>query len=329
MSLRVAVLTPNPAIDVTYALDADRPGQTNRVRRVARRAGGKGLNVAGVLTVLGAEVRCILPVGGAAGAWMRDALASGPSPAQIDSIPLSGETRTTVTIVGGSDQPTVYAEPGPALASAEWDAVTESVAHASRAADFLVVAGSLPAAAPPHLVADWARAGRAGGALVVIDTSGEALIFAARGRADIVKPNAEELLDATGTASVEKGVAALREAGASRIVISRGADGLDVFDAGRCSAHRVPAVPGITGNPTGAGDAATAGLVAALGRGHTLLDAARWAAAAGAAAVRQPAAGSIDLTDFDTYLESLGAPERGHEPPRAPARHDTAGEQRT
>ncbi|MBD8536528.1 PfkB family carbohydrate kinase, partial [Plantibacter sp. CFBP 13570] len=64
-----------------------------------------------------------------------------------------------------------------------------------------------------------------------------------------------------------------------------------------------------SGNPTGAGDAATAGLVAALRAGATLPEALRTAAAAGAAAVLEPIAGAIDLAAFHRFLDAPAAPD--------------------
>jgi tagatose 6-phosphate kinase len=144
------------------------------------------------------------------------------------------------------------------------------------------------------------RVGVDAGVPVVVDVSGPALLAAARAGATILKPNLEESLDATGTSTLTAARAALLALGAGTVVISRGADGLTAGDA--TAEHEVPAVPGVSGNPTGAGDAATAGLVAALRAGDTLPEALRTAAAAGAAAVLEPVAGSIDLDAFRSFL---------------------------
>ena len=69
-----------------------------------------------------------------------------------------------------------------------------------------------------------------------------------------------------------------------------------------------PGVPGVSGNPTGAGDAATAGLVSALAAGLGLPDALRRAAVTGAAAVLSPVAGEIDATGLAGLESRLDAP---------------------
>ena len=59
MARVIVTVTPNPAVDVTYGLDALRPGQVHRVRTVTTRAGGKGVNVARVLVRLGSRCAAV------------------------------------------------------------------------------------------------------------------------------------------------------------------------------------------------------------------------------------------------------------------------------
>src|SRR5699024_2143203 len=54
----IITLTPNPAVDVTYAVPELRHGTVHRVEQVTEAAGGKGVNVARVLAQLGEGVRC-------------------------------------------------------------------------------------------------------------------------------------------------------------------------------------------------------------------------------------------------------------------------------
>ena len=44
--MTIHCITPNPAIDVTYTVDTVVLQKVNRVREVAHRPGGKGVNVA-------------------------------------------------------------------------------------------------------------------------------------------------------------------------------------------------------------------------------------------------------------------------------------------
>ncbi|WP_432510770.1 1-phosphofructokinase family hexose kinase [Kineococcus sp. SYSU DK001] len=304
----IVVVTPNPAVDVTYRVDEQRVGRTQRVLDVARRPGGKGVNVARVLHAAGVPSRCVLPLGGAPGAWLAAAL-----DVPATTVALSGETRTTVTVVDDVAHPTMFGEPGPRVTAAEWDALVAAVAADAADADALVVSGSLPRDADP------AGVGRLIGAatgLTVADVSGPALLAAADAGADVCKPNREELLAATGAAGEADGAADLLARGAGTVVVSRGVDGLAAHT--RDAVLTVPAVPGVRGNATGAGDAATAGLVLALTRGLTLRAALGCAAAFGAAAVLRPTAGEVDHRALTGFLTDLPL-ELPLDPTRSPA----------
>ncbi|GAA1492982.1 1-phosphofructokinase family hexose kinase [Curtobacterium herbarum] len=325
----IVVVTPNPAVDVTYRVAEQVVGVTQRVLDVVRRPGGKGVNVARVLAAAGAATTSVLPLGGTSGAWVDTALRQGGL--TTAAVPVTGDTRTTVTVVDDLAHPTMYGEPGPVVSADEWTAVTDAVRTAQRHASALVVSGSLPRGTDPGVVRPWVRGAVDAGLLVVADLSGPALLEAAAAGATVCKPNREELLDATGAPDERSGALDLLARGAGLVVVSAGSAGITAHT--RDAVVTVPAVPDVHGNPTGAGDAATAGLVLALttltttsgptnpttptGRATTDLapDVLRRslvsAAAYGAAAVLRPVAGEVDLDAVDrftTQLDRTGSP---------------------
>jgi len=90
----------------------------------------------------------------------------------------------------------------------------------------------------------------------------------------------------------------LRSWGAHHVLLSAGAEGLHlVSDSGEVWSAR----PGerLRGNPTGAGDAATAAVAAGLVRGLDWPEIVRDAVAWSGAAVLRPVAGEVDPTDVD------------------------------
>lgn len=135
---------------------------------------------------------------------------------------------------------------------------------------------------------------------VLLDVFDAPLLAAARAGADILKPNAQELLEATGATTLTDAIRTIRALGARLVVVSRGTDGIVAADTH--GQYEVDAVSGVNGNPTGAGDAATAGLAGALLRGLPVLESLSWAAALGAAAVLRPVAGKVDLAVFHRFL---------------------------
>ena len=295
---RVVVVTPNPAVDVTYGVADQTAGETHRVATVERRPGGKGVNVARGLLALGHDPVNVLPLGGPTGEWMRAALADLGLDASIT--PVAGLTRTCVAITDPHGHPTVYNEPGPAVSDAEWDALLADTARLLADASMLVVSGSLPGGTDASIITSLVGVAKAAGVPVLLDVSGPSLLAAARAQADVLKPNAQELLEATGAATLDAAVTAIRQLGAGLVVVSRGTDGIVATDD--TQGYAVDAVAGVTGNPTGAGDAATAGLAAALLDGLPVAEALRWAAALGAAAVLRPVAGEVDLDAFHRFL---------------------------
>ncbi|MFC5500689.1 hexose kinase [Lysinimonas soli] len=298
---QVVVITPNPAIDVTYRVASQTPGLTHRVITATRQPGGKGVNVARALESLGVSTVSLLPLGGETGRWMLDELAA--LDLAVAAVEVSGETRTTITVTDETTHPTLFAEAGPVVSSDEWRLLTEKLRRLLPDAALLVVSGSMPPEADSAgLIETWVHAARDAGVRVVVDAAGDALLAAARAGADILKPNLSEVLETTGQPTAERGSRLLLDLGAGLVVVSHGSQGITAYRPDGDDA--VDAVPGISGNPTGAGDAATAGLAAALIDGRPIHEALRWAAALGAAAVLRPVAGEVDRAAFDRFLHA-------------------------
>jgi fructose-1-phosphate kinase PfkB-like protein len=154
-----------------------------------------------------------------------------------------------------------------------------------------VLSGSLPPGAPDDAYATLTRLGSALGAPTFVDTDGPGLPPAVAAQPSVVKLNRVELAALTGTDDIRVGASMLRDHGAEAVVASDGSRGLlGVTPAGAWWA-RPPVVE--RGNPTGAGDAALAGLVAASLDGRPWPDRLRQAAAWGAAAAGTAVAGEI------------------------------------
>jgi ribokinase len=110
---------------------------------------------------------------------------------------------------------------------------------------------------------------------------------------DVLIPNRVEAEALTGvqidsTKAAEAACAALHTAGVKTVVITLGEEGV-VFSGPKGSGH-VPRFPVEAVDATGAGDAFCGALAAALGEGRDLLQAVRFAAAAGALACTVPGA---------------------------------------
>jgi tagatose 6-phosphate kinase len=300
----------NPAVDVTYSVDGVRPGGSHQVAAVRRMPGGKGVNVARVLAQLGEPVTLCGFAGGTTGRWLRDALAGSGVSDRLTEI--EDATRQTVTVVDDADA-TVFNEPGPALTGGDWARLTATFDRQVEGAEVAVLSGSVPPGAPGDAYALLVRRAQRHGIATIVDAAGSHLQAAADAGPTLLSPNrAEAGLPAADRPALLAAASRLSRRSGGTVVISAGHDGLVASDGRHAWAAGPPRR--ITGNPTGAGDALTAGLARGLARGHSLPEMLADALALAAAAVAVPVAGHVDeplyreLTASSTVQEVAPCP---------------------
>jgi tagatose 6-phosphate kinase len=312
----IVVVALNPALDVTHHVDHVDWAGVNRPSGVHAEPGGKGLNVARTLRLLGADVLVLGLIGGSTGDAVRSALAA--SGVAVGFTDIAGETRRTFAVVDtGRGEVALFNEPGPPVSAAEYERLRAAYQEALAGCDAVVLSGSLPPAVPPDAYAELIRLAAARGVPAVLDTSGAALRRGLAASPAVVKPNLSELEATVGRAvpwagpadpsAVAGAAAELRSHGAQAVVVSLGADGLlAVTGDGTWLAAPAQAA---TGNPTGAGDAAVAGLAHGMALRRPWPERLREAAALGAAAVAAPVAGELRLADYDRALRDVAVRE--------------------
>jgi fructose-1-phosphate kinase PfkB-like protein len=185
---------------------------------------------------------------------------------------------------------TVVNEAGPEIADASrLLSAFESLLGRARAVAFM---GSLPPGLPPDVYATMIARTRERGRLSLLDTSGDALGSGLGAGPSLAKPNraeAEELLgrELPTDADRREALRRLRGLGAEAAVLTLGKEGFLAANAE--GVYRVVAGAGDLrlGNPTGAGDALAAGLLAGAVRGYPMVESARLAAAAAVASLAE------------------------------------------
>ncbi|NDZ83444.1 hexose kinase, partial [Streptomyces sp. SID10853] len=191
-------VTLNTALDITYHVPALIPHASHRVESVTERAGGKGLNVARVLAALGHETVVTGFAGGTTGGVLRELLAGLPPTDAL--VPVAGTTRRTIAVVDASSGDTTQLnEPGPTVSADEWDTFLTSYGRLLADAEAVALCGSLPPGVPVGAYAQLVKQARGAGVPVLLDTSGEPLRRGIAARPDLVKPNADELAQLTGS----------------------------------------------------------------------------------------------------------------------------------
>jgi 1-phosphofructokinase family hexose kinase len=296
---RIITVTPNPAVDLSYHVEGIHPGASHRVPAPLSRAGGKGLNVARVAHQLGHPVLALAPYGGSPGAEFAAELEASGVPHML--IPVAGPTRRSIALVdtvGG--ETSIFNEEGSPLRSSEWQALAAVVvdalsAQGEDAPGVLAASGSLPPGAPADFYPALVRLAHDAGIPAIVDTSGSGILAAAEAGADLLKPNHHELEEATGERDFAAAAWRLIDLGAKTVLVSAGADGMLAFSHATPDGYWRARLPeALSGNPTGAGDAAVAAAATALAAGITdTREILRRATAWSAAAVLMPAAGEI------------------------------------
>ncbi|MFJ1882964.1 1-phosphofructokinase family hexose kinase [Streptomyces sp. NPDC088137] len=328
----ILTVTLNTALDLTYGVPELVPHASHRVSEMSERPGGKGLNVARVLSVLGHRTVVTGFAGGATGAVLRELLAdlspqeptdpggtdapepgaapaaTAPAPVTDALVTVAGNTRRTIAVVDrATGDTTQLNEPGPLVTADEWAALLGRYEELLAGADAVALCGSLPPGIHVGAYAELVRSARTAGVPVLLDTSGEPLRRGIAARPDLIKPNADELAQLTGSREPMRATRDARRRGAHGVIASLGPDGmLAVTPDGIWQAAPPARVPG---NPTGAGDSAVAGLLSGLVEGLSWPDRLRRAVALSTATVLSPTAGDFDRAAYEELLPRVGIEE--------------------
>ncbi len=251
------------------------PGETVLGGHITRAPGGKGANQAVAAARLGVPTSLVAAVG-----------TDDEGERSLADLRASGVDVTGVVQV---DEPTgvgivLVAEDGEnaiAVASGANERLAGDVVHrqlGQLTADDVVVANLEVSDAA--VAAAAAESAARGARFVLNPAPARQLSRGLLARTDVLTPNRVEVRE-LGFA----GPAELLATGLAGLVVTLGADGADLYRAGHRVVHQAPFVATVV-DTTGAGDAFTAGLAAALASGEPLEVAIRWAAAVGAMATR-------------------------------------------
>ncbi|MFF8918500.1 1-phosphofructokinase family hexose kinase [Streptomyces sp. NPDC015032] len=314
----ILTVTLNTALDLTYDVPELVPHASHRVSDMSERPGGKGLNVARVLSALGHDTVVTGFAGGSTGAVLRELLAA-PAPRETDPtaaaapvtdalVEVAGNTRRTIAVVDrATGDTTQLNEPGPLVTAAEWAALLGRYEELLTGADAVALCGSLPPGIHVGAYAELVRLARTAGVPVLLDTSGEPLRRGIAARPDLIKPNADELARLTGSREPLRATRDARRRGAHGVVASLGPDGMLAVTPDGTWQAAPPAK--VLGNPTGAGDSAVAGLLSGLVEGLSWPDRLRRAVALSTATVLSPTAGDFDRAAYEELLPRVGVEE--------------------
>jgi 6-phosphofructokinase 2 len=290
----IVTITPNPAVDLSTAVDKIVPVYKLRSTWQRRDPGGGGINVARVIQRLGGDVSAIYPVGGATGDSLRKLVEREGIASQTFAI--ADETREDFFVSEiSTGQQYRFILPGPNLAESEWRECLNLLSRTEPFPRFVIASGSLPSGVPDDFYARVARIAKQRGAKMILDTSGPALPAAVAEGVYLVKPNLREMRELTnsepsGADEWESAAKTIVRSGKVAVIaLSMGHLGAGLVTRDR--ALRAPPLAITPVSAVGAGDSFLGALIYGLASGADLDDAFRLAAAAGAAALLHPGTG--------------------------------------
>jgi 1-phosphofructokinase family hexose kinase len=306
----ILTVTLNAAIDRTVAVPNFRLGHRHRAVESRTVAGGKGINVARALRLLGRPVIAAGFAGGPTGNRVMEELRK--EAILTDFTWIAGETRINMAVVDPtSGEQTEINERGPAVSPEEVERFVERLAYLAGGAKLCVLAGTLPPGAGEDLYGRLVEQLEKRGVATILDSEGEPMLAGLRAGASVVTPNegeAEELVgqEFSDRDDVVHGLSELVRLGAGEAAITR-PDGC-VASIGDGAERRIVEVRIRALDPVstvGSGDAFLAGYTAARYDGCEREECLAYGVACGAESTQHFGAGTVDRSQVERLLGEI------------------------
>ncbi|WP_085343697.1 1-phosphofructokinase [Vibrio sp. ArtGut-C1] len=307
---KVVTITLNPALDLTGSVNELNVGSVNLVQKSNLHAAGKGVNVAKVLSDLGADVTVTGFLGKDNPELFHQLF--NDIGVKNEFVEVQGATRINVKLVEASGNVSDINFPGVQVTADEIARFEETLFRLAETHDYFVLAGSLPGGVTAEQCAAWIKALHQQGKKVLFDSSKAALKSGIEAHPWLIKPNDEELGDFVGEhletpEQCQAAAQTLSDKGIENIVVSMGADGVMWLNQGEWLRAQPPRMNVVS--TVGAGDT----LVAGLCWGHMQLmpknDLLRFATALSALAVSQVGVGLTSQEELENIKQQTEVSE--------------------
>ncbi len=309
----ILTVTLNAAVDRTVGVPNFRLGHRHRAVESRTVAGGKGVNVARALKLLGRPVIVTGLAGGSTGSRIIEQLTE----ASIlnDFTRIQGESRTNLAMVDPtSGQQTEINERGPEVRPEEVERFLEKLLYLAQGASLCVLAGSVPPGVDTAVYARLIGELQRMGVPTVLDTDGDPMRLGLRAEPAVVAPNVDEAEEAVGHEFNDAddqvlGLAGLLEMGAREAVITREAGCVAIVEDGGRHRFEVEIESLEPVSSVGSGDCFLAGYVAARYEGGTPRDCLAYGVACGAESTQHFGAGNLNPHEVDRLLPRVQVKE--------------------
>ena len=262
-----------PALQRTLIFKSMPLGEVNRVKQLIVSAGGKSLNTARALAVLGVNCKTTGFNGGHNGDLINGFL--NEYGVNSGLITMRSETRICTTLIderSGTVTELVEEAPQPTAEEVE-NFVCENITLLQES-EMLVISGTLPPFVPDDFYQHFTAAAAAADIPVIIDSHKGALLAVLEDKPLMAKLNLQEMETTFGcSAESETQMVELMSrvisAGAQSVFMTQGGDTAYLLEGDQLSKFTPPAIEHHL-NPIGSGDCATAGIACSLINGGTL-----------------------------------------------------------
>jgi len=306
----IVTVTLNAAFARTITVPNFQRGQRHRASSGLPLAGGKGLNVARALKLLGVPVVATGLAGGQAGLRIVERLTG--EAILNDFVRIEGESRTTTAVVDPtSNTYTEINEWGPAVKPEELEMLREKLDYLTQGADLVVFAGSLPRDVEDDFYADSIRDLARRHIPSALDCEAEPLRLGVEAEPFLVSPNQREAEGLVGQEfhdeeDFQMGLDQIAEMGARNVLVTTEFGCYALLREERSvRRYRVEAPQVEPVSTVGAGDTLLAAFLAAHIGGRSHENALRAGVAAGAASTLDLGAGIFDPRQAARYQSGV------------------------
>jgi 1-phosphofructokinase family hexose kinase len=268
---------------------------------------GKGINVAKAIKTLGEDVCVVGVVHENSQAQFHQYLHGMGIMTHFISVP--GTTRVNVTLVEAKVGQTSHINSAAAgIPSSVENEVLHYFESNIGSGDMCLLCGSVPKGMDTDAYKKLIKICKEKGAIVLLDTHGDALKIGVRAKPDMVKPNLEELEGffnekIQGVHHIALKGKRLEDMGVGYVFISLGFDGMIAIHENDCLLCSAPSVRAL--DTVGSGDAVVAGLTVGYKRRFSFSEMCRMAMACGASNAMHFGPGAITRDEVWQLMEEV------------------------
>jgi len=307
MIYMILVICLNPALQRTLWFNKFNPGDVNRASGKVLSAGGKGVNVARIITQLGENATLLTVLGGYTGELIKKYLKQDRI--SYEAVDVNSETRNCMTILNNyPNQQTEVVEEGDPITKSESNAVIRKFQKLLKKNRFLVISGTTLPGFPKTIYQKFVRMAKQDGVETLVDAAGDLLKKSLRANPYLVKPNWKEMAtlinkEIKGTQSMKASMKKVHREGADTVIVTTESSSALLYHADRFYRVDPPKVNVV--NSIGSGDGVAAGFSVGMARGLSMIESVRLGIACGTANCKTPIAGTVHPKDVEELIRKV------------------------